>query len=55
LRIHVEAEQAHAGAARVEDRFRVTAHSHRPVDHPALVSRPQEKCDLVHQDGNVNR
>jgi hypothetical protein len=33
----------------------MSAHSHRPVDHPALAPRPQKKRDLVHEDGNVNR
>ena len=41
--------------ARLEDRFRMSTHSHRPVDHPALASRSQKKRDLVHEDGNVNR
>jgi hypothetical protein len=33
----------------------VTAHAHRPVDHPALAARSQQPGDLVHEDGNVNR
>jgi hypothetical protein len=33
----------------------VSAHAHRPVDHPALAARSQQPCDLVHEDGNVNR
>ena len=54
LGIGVEAEQAHVGPARRQQRFRVSAHAHRPVDHPAPVPRSQEKRDLVHEDGNVN-
>ena len=39
----------------VQDRLRVTAHSHRRIDHPSLVARPQEKRDLVDEHRNVNR
>jgi hypothetical protein len=55
LRVGVETEQAHVLAAPLQHRLRVSAHAHRPVDHPAPVTRPQQKRDLVHEDGNVNR
>ena len=47
LGIHVQPEEAHRGAASAQDRLRVTAHPHRPIDHPSLPARPQEKHDLV--------
>jgi hypothetical protein len=53
--VGVETEQAHVRAARLQQRFSVTAHAHRPVDHPAPVTRSQKPRDLVHEDGNVNR
>src|SRR5207247_2043586 len=34
LGIDVDPEQTHVVAARPQHRLRVTAHSHRPVDHP---------------------
>jgi hypothetical protein len=33
----------------------VSAHAHRPVDHPALATRPQQPHDLVHENREVNR
>jgi hypothetical protein len=33
----------------------VSAHAHRPVDHPALVPRPQQPRDLIHEHRDVNR
>jgi len=55
LGVGVEAEQAHVVAAPLQHRLRVSTHPHRPVDHPAPVTRPQQKRDLVHEDRNVNR
>ncbi len=55
LGIGVQAEQAHVGPAHRQQRLSVSAHAHRPVDHPAPVARSQQKRDLVHEDGNVNR
>ena len=49
------AEQPDIVAARCEHCLGVTAHSHRPIDHPAPAARSQKKCDLVDEDGNVNR
>ena len=55
LGIHVEPEQSHLGRGRFQQRLGMSAHPHRPVDHPALVARSQQKRDLVDEDGNVNR
>ena len=49
------AEQAHVRRALRQHRLCVTAHAHRPVDHPAPASGSQQPRDLVHEDGNVNR
>jgi hypothetical protein len=54
-RIGVETEEADVDGAVRQHRLGVSTHAHRPVDHPAPVARPQQKCDLVHEDGNVNR
>ena len=53
--IRVQPEEAHGVAAGAHDRLGVTAHAHRPIDHPSLVARSQEKHDLVDQHRNVNR
>ena len=53
--IGVDAEQAHVRRALRQHRLCVTAHAHRPVDHPALAPWSQQPRDLVHEDGNVNR
>jgi hypothetical protein len=55
LGIGVQAQEPYAAAARFQQRLRVSAHPHRPVDHPTLASRPQKKRDLVDEDRNVNR
>jgi len=53
--IGIEAEQANVLAPCLQHRLRVSAHAHRPIDHPALAARSQQPRDLVHEDGNVNR
>jgi len=35
--VDVQAEQAHVGPAPLQDRLRVSTHTDRPVDHPALM------------------
>src|SRR4030095_5048046 len=53
--VDVQAEQAYRGRVVAQDRLRMTAHSHRRIDHPSLAARPQEKRDLVDEHRNVNR
>ena len=54
LGVDVQPQQADARARLLEERLRVSAHPHRPVDHPALPAWPQEERDLVHEDRDVN-
>src|SRR5207302_187572 len=53
--IRVQPEEAHGVAAGAHDRLGVAAHARRPIDHPTLVARSEEKHDLVDQHRNVNR
>src|SRR5262249_41484733 len=55
LGVDIETEQADASRRRLQQSFRMTAHTHCPVDHPPLAPRPQQERDLVDEDRNVNR
>src|SRR5438132_5513444 len=51
---HVEPQEPDGRRARHEEHLGVTAHPHRPIDHPSFAARSQEKPDLVDENRNVD-